>query len=404
MAVTDVTSLSISNYQLGIQVTKVTDTSADWASVANNTYFYDKGDQLVHYKNSGGTVLEIFASGGLTEFTEAENTAAPNATVAVNSLTPVAGTTNADFAIVPKGTGAIIAAIPDNTTTGGNKRGSNAVDLQTYRTVNDRVASGAYSTILGGGDSRATAQYAIAGGNVGIAGGTSSTALQGGTTNAERAFAHGQNTASGPGSTALGGSGFYGYATASGTASFAGHNGTASGDGSFAFGEAVAATGTDSSAFGFGTINKGIHSSFVMGSRHTTQGDCQKLNVFISARTTNNTATTLTVRNLAVGATSQLVLSNNTAVRFKGTIIGKQSGSANTSAWDIDGLIVRTTSAANTTLVVSNVNVVSNTPAWGTPTLAADTTNGGLTVQVIGAAATNIQWACALETTETLYA
>ena len=45
MAVSDVTSLSISKYQLGIQVTKVTDSSADWALVANNTYFYDKGDQ-----------------------------------------------------------------------------------------------------------------------------------------------------------------------------------------------------------------------------------------------------------------------------------------------------------------------------------------------------------------------
>jgi hypothetical protein len=55
-------------------------------------------------------------------------------------------------------------------------------------------------------------------------------------------------------------------------------------------------------------------------------------------------------------------------------------------------------------LNVSNVTLVENTPAWGTPTLAADTTNGGLQVQVTGAAATNIQWTAVIETTEVIYA
>lgn len=47
-----------------LNYTFTTDTSADWASVANSTYFYDKADKLVHFKNSTGTVLEIFAAGG----------------------------------------------------------------------------------------------------------------------------------------------------------------------------------------------------------------------------------------------------------------------------------------------------------------------------------------------------
>jgi hypothetical protein len=59
MAVSNFSGLQINNPQVGIQITKVTDTSADWASVANNTYFYDKGDGLVHYKNSGGSVRKI---------------------------------------------------------------------------------------------------------------------------------------------------------------------------------------------------------------------------------------------------------------------------------------------------------------------------------------------------------
>jgi hypothetical protein len=106
----------------------------------------------------------------------------------------------------------------------------------------------------------------------------------------------------------------------------------------------------------------------------------------------------------AAGTTNQVILSNQSAYRFKGSIVGKQSGSVNAAVWDIDGFIVRGANAAATTLNVSNVTLVENTPAWGTPTLAADTTNGGLQVQVIGAAATNIQWTAVIETTEVIYA
>ena len=126
MAVTAITTTMAG----AINYTHVTDTSADWASVPNSTYFYDKADKLVHYKDGTGTILEVFSAGGLTYFTEAQNTTAPNATVPVDSLTAVASTANADLAIVPKGTGALMADIPDNTTTGGNKRGQYAVDWQ----------------------------------------------------------------------------------------------------------------------------------------------------------------------------------------------------------------------------------------------------------------------------------
>jgi hypothetical protein len=47
-----------------INYTFVTDSSADWTSVANSTYFYDKTDKLVHFKDSSGTILEIFAPAG----------------------------------------------------------------------------------------------------------------------------------------------------------------------------------------------------------------------------------------------------------------------------------------------------------------------------------------------------
>jgi hypothetical protein len=48
----------------GIDFTKITDTSADFASVANSTYFYNLADKIVRYKDATGTILEIFSSAG----------------------------------------------------------------------------------------------------------------------------------------------------------------------------------------------------------------------------------------------------------------------------------------------------------------------------------------------------
>lgn len=60
MAVTSVTTTMAA----GVNYTVVTDSSADWPSVANSTYFYDKADKLPHYKDSTGTVLEVFSATG----------------------------------------------------------------------------------------------------------------------------------------------------------------------------------------------------------------------------------------------------------------------------------------------------------------------------------------------------
>jgi hypothetical protein len=469
--------------------------------------------------DSGGKTVVTIASGGLTEFTELETTAAPNATVPVNSLTPVTATTDADVAFVPKGAGALLAAVPNNLTSGGNKRGQYAVDWQLLRNANTQVASGNRSVILGGFNNRSAADYSITGGESNNVTGTHSVALGSGngisgiasialgasntvssdqsgaigTTNnigsgRNYAFAAGgnntistagqyqtalgyfntvsnnvsvgigfqntssgsaavalgqQNTASGANATAIGrsntssstsastlgesniASGAYSTAlgnlnTTNGTRGLAfgyantssndnalclGGVNTASGADSVALGNRNIASGASSLAYGFYANTFGIYGrqSYASG-LEATAGDAQASKFILRERTTNNTATTLTSDSGAAGAANQVILSNQSAYRFKGSIVGKQSGSVNAAVWDIDGFIVRGANAAATTLNVSNVNVVQNTPAWGTPTLAADTTNGGLRVQVIGAAATNIQWTAAIETIEVIYA
>ena len=49
----------------GVIYTQTTDTSADFVSVANSTYFYNLADKIVRYKDATGTVLEIFSTAAM---------------------------------------------------------------------------------------------------------------------------------------------------------------------------------------------------------------------------------------------------------------------------------------------------------------------------------------------------
>lgn len=146
--------------------------------------------------NDGGNeTLTIAAAGGVTGFTGSQNTASPNNTVNASRLLVDAASTNADAVLQPKGTGAVLAQLPDSTTTGGNKRGANAVDLQTIRSTVFQVASGAQSVVTGGSDNRASGQYSsVLGGSSNHSAGAESTTV-GGTA----------NTSSGTRSTIVGG-------------------------------------------------------------------------------------------------------------------------------------------------------------------------------------------------------
>ena len=424
MAVTNYTGLQISNPQVGIQITKVTDSSADWGSVANSTYFYDKATALVYFKDSTGTVLNLFSSaGGLVFFTEAQNTSTPNTTVPVDSLTPVSSATNTDVAIVTKGSGAFMLRIPDNTGAGGNKRGAYAVDLSISPSFGAyNVASADYSAVLGGVHNQASGTFSVTAGYYNTASGYSSN-IGGGTQNnatGSHASVSGgaYNSASSKGSVAGGNSN-----TASGFASFVGggYGNVSSGNYSHSIGTYNNASGDTSGTFGTGNIANstrsyafGVNANvFSMQNRQSyssgqfaSEGDNQMSRFLMKIATTDNTPTSLTTNGggYSNGTNNYILLSNQSAFRFKGTIVGKQSGSTNASVWDVDGFIVRGASAGATTLVVSNVNLVSNAPAWGTPTLSADTTIGCLNIQVTGASATNIRWMGNIETTEVIYA
>lgn len=117
-------------------------------------------------ENSAGTL-------GLTITDDGAISIGKNASVAtqnITSISAVGSDTNLGIALVPKGSGAITVQIPDGTTTGGNARGSQAIDLQMSRTAADQVASGQRSFIGGGENNKVTGNNSaiIAGGGSGF--------------------------------------------------------------------------------------------------------------------------------------------------------------------------------------------------------------------------------------------
>ena len=188
---------------------------------------------------------------------------------------------------------------------------------------------------------------------------------------------------------------------------------------SLAFGNTAVATGYGAIAFGYATSDadyavtigqnaqaNGIKGAIVFsnGNIHSGNTDCQTGIYLLKGKTTDATPLVLTTNDTSAGSDDQLILVNNSAYAFHGTIVARQSASQGTAcaAWRVEGLIRREANAGTTVLVNSATTVIDNTPSWGMA-LSADTTNGCLKVQVTGAASTNINYVATIHTSETYY-
>lgn len=142
-----------------------------------------------------GNDYDVEWTPSLVNFTERLNSDPPNDVVPVALFVPSSPEANVDVALVPKGLGGFLAAVPDDTPTGGLRRGAHAVDLQTSRVSESQVAAGDFSTIGGGHANRAGGGQAV------VCGGIDNYAV------GDDAFVGGgrQNYANSNGSTAVGG-------------------------------------------------------------------------------------------------------------------------------------------------------------------------------------------------------
>jgi hypothetical protein len=176
-----------------------------------------------------------------------------------------------------------------------------------------------------------------------------------------------------------------------------GSNNTANGENSFISGGSYGNTRSITGYHVFPACSAPISSA---------AGRTQSALLLLGRQTTNATATVLTSNTSAAGTTNQVILPNNSAYYFKGSIIAGVTGAGDSKAWTFEGAIKRGANAASTSIIGSVIlNVIAQdtgAASWEVA-ITADTTNGGIAVTVTGAAATTIRWVCKIETTEMTY-
>jgi hypothetical protein len=132
-------------------------------------------------------------------------------------------------------------------------------------------------------------------------------------------------------------------------------------------------------------------------------GISQSALLLLARQTTDATATVLTSNTSAASNTNQVILPNNSAYSFSGEVIAGVTGAGDTARWTINGAIKRGANAASTTMVGTATVTMSHFDAGAATwvvAVTADTTNGGIKVEVTGAASTTIRWVCRISTVE----
>ena len=165
-------------------------------------------------------------------------------------------------------------------------------------------------------------------------------------------------------------------------------------------------------AYAFGhRANADIIGKYAYGVFTSTELGTSQGGYYVLAQNTSDATPTAVVTNggtNAGGATNQIILPNNSAYSFSGTIIARESAAAGSdyASWEIKGALLRAANAASTVLgngIKNKLYASAGASAWDIA-LTADTTNGGLKIEVTGAAATNIRWVATVNTSEVTYA
>ena len=248
------------------------------------------------------------------------------------------------------------AQISNNTTSYGAS-GSNSV------AIGYNAKSSAQHAFSMGRFPHASGSYGLALGSTAQAIGQSSTAINGSSTSASSSLGFGgdSQTLSGHDKSIV--LGFGAQSRAKGSVHFGGHN-----------------------PFDGNGLNQ--HGLFILG-RATTDATATALSTNTSAATSNN----------------QMLLPNNSAYTFSGTVVAREKASEGTDvgAWEVKGIIRREANAGTTVLVNSVINELNVPTGWAVA-VSADTTNGALAVTVTGVASTNIRWVATIQTSEVIYA
>jgi hypothetical protein len=320
---------------------------------------------------SGATFkLETSIGGGAINFTTniTAGTLVNGHSVSANvTLSENTTATNSDLVLKPKGTGAfILGPKPDGTTTGGNARGANAVDLQNNRSAATQVASGQYAF--------------IGGGNGNIASGISATCIgDGNVASGQRALAFGNNsTASGISSIAFGGS-------------------TASTTFSFAIGWAVQATAIGGLATGRDSRADRTMMQAHAGGQFAANGDAQRARFVLRCKTTTNTGVEMALD----GATTYLGIPSGKIIACTINITGTKSDGTAVAHY-LRQYCVKNVGGTSSQ-VYAPVTIGTDNAAGTTIALSANNTDDTLRILVTGIAAETWRWVASVDAVEVAY-
>lgn len=315
------------------------------------------------------------------------------------------GTGGANYSLVLRtsGTGAIQTQVTDNTATGGNARGANAVDLQSARNGAAQVASGANS-FAAGGYNIVSSQYSSAIGGSNTSRGEASSAI-GWYNNAISNYSSAigsSNWASGNSSSAIGG-----YNIASGQYSSAiGWFNKASGEASIALGKEVISSGHCSVGLGRNANTKTMASLVAIGVSHGGGFNPQTCICTLGIITTDATPTALRSDENPTGtALNQFTILANSAVTFYGLISATTTNGGDCSSWEFKGQIQsgNSTNSGNLVAAVTPVLIAQKAGAstWSVAISAA--TSNRLLITVTGEAGKTIRWVCSMFMTEVYF-
>lgn len=294
--------------------------------------------------------MSFISSPGVVGFSNLQNSAAPNNVIPVSYFLGLGSAASIDVAMQPKGVnGSFLAAIPDNTAAGGNKRGSRAVDLQLSRTLATQIAGGSNSAMVGGSG----------------------------------------NTVSGANSGTYAGSGL-----------------TVSGNSAFLTGANSTLSGTNSFGAGRGVNDFGLQGALCFAPTFQNVAGDTQWQKYVALGNTSGAG--LSYMNSSGGvnvpapsAGQNYALPNASIITFSGTVTAHSNGGDDYAAFNVTAAFKRGANAASTALVGPATTTLIGTSAGfaaivaGNVNVVADTAVlGGFAITVAGIAATPIKWVC----------
>ena len=376
VAATDIITATGSAFANGQPVRITALTGGTGLNTTTNYYVINVSGATFQVSTSVGGGASLFTTDITAGTLVNGHSASANVTLSENTTA-----TNSDLVLTPKGTGAfILGPKPDGAGTGGNARGTNAVDLQLGRASATQVVTGIYS-FSAGLSNTVTGNYSSALGRFNSIGqGDSYSAICGGTNNSIGAGTSGQY--------GVIAGGIFNALTAQYGIIGTGYYNSASGVYSAILG------GTNARADRRGMQ---AHANSTFGLTFQNNGDAQRARFVLNNKTTTNSAVELFLD----GSGVRLTIPSGKIFAFTINIAGVSSTGGAVAHYMRQYCLKNV--AGTTSEVYAPITVGTDNAAGTSIALSASDASDALIVNVTGTASTIWRWVASVDAVEIAY-